>query len=167
MAMAAETTAERGTPAAAIRVEVAMAAEGMAAEAAVDTSGEAFRGRPFLGVWGRHRGRHVERDTTGEATAESLMTTIETSTFIRRSVADVFAFVGDQHNAVRWQKGLVEVRRATDGPIGVGTRHSFVRTIMGRKMEAQNECSERDGRASYCSGRSPANQPGRAASASR
>jgi hypothetical protein len=67
------------------------------------------------------------------------MTTIETSTFIRRSVADVFAFVGDQHNAVRWQRGLVEVRRTTDGAIGVGTRHSFIRQIMGRKMEAQNE----------------------------
>ena len=67
------------------------------------------------------------------------MTTIEATVFIDRPVEDVFAFVGDQHNAPRWQKGLVEVRKTTEGPIGLGTRHDFSRKVMGRMMVAGNE----------------------------
>jgi uncharacterized protein YndB with AHSA1/START domain len=63
----------------------------------------------------------------------------EKSTVIRRSVEDVFAYVGDQTNAVHWQAGLVEVRRLTDGPSRVGTRHRIVRTFMGRRLVVENE----------------------------
>jgi uncharacterized protein YndB with AHSA1/START domain len=63
----------------------------------------------------------------------------EKSTVIRRSVEDVFAYVGDQTNAVHWQAGLVEVQRLTDGPSGVGTRHRIVRTFMGRRLAVENE----------------------------
>jgi len=65
--------------------------------------------------------------------------TVEKSIAIDRPAEDVFAFVSDHTNAPRWQRGLLEVRRATDGPIGVGTRHTFVRTFMGRQLEASNE----------------------------
>jgi uncharacterized protein YndB with AHSA1/START domain len=58
---------------------------------------------------------------------------------IDRPIADVFAFVGDQTNAPQWQAGLTEVRRLTDGPPGIGTRHSIVRTFMGRRTELENE----------------------------
>jgi uncharacterized protein YndB with AHSA1/START domain len=67
------------------------------------------------------------------------MPTLEATVFIDRPVAEVFAFVGDQHNAPRWQKGLVEVRKTTEGPVGVGTRHDFSRKVMGRMMVAGNE----------------------------
>ncbi len=67
------------------------------------------------------------------------MVTVETSIAIDRPAEDVFAFVSDHTNAPRWQRGLLEVRRANDGPIGVGTRHTFVRTFMGRRLEASNE----------------------------
>jgi len=63
----------------------------------------------------------------------------EKSTVIERSVEDVFAYVSDQTNAVHWQAGLVEVRRLTDGPIGVGNRHTIVRTFMGRRLAVENE----------------------------
>jgi len=66
------------------------------------------------------------------------MITVEKSIVIDRPVEDVFAFVSDHTNAPRWQRGLLEVRRASDGPIGVGTRHTFVRTFMGRRLEASN-----------------------------
>ncbi len=67
------------------------------------------------------------------------MITVEQSAIIRRPVEEVFACVADQTNAPRWQSGLLEVRRTTAGPIGVGTRHTFVRQFMGRRMEASNE----------------------------
>jgi uncharacterized protein YndB with AHSA1/START domain len=63
----------------------------------------------------------------------------EQSAVIDRPIEDVFAFVGDQTNTPQWQAGLVEVRRTSDGPIGVGTTHTIVRSFMGRRMEADNE----------------------------
>jgi len=63
----------------------------------------------------------------------------EKSIVIERPVEDVFAYLGDQTNAVHWQGGLIQVRRLTDGPIGVGTRHTIVRTFMGRRLAVDNE----------------------------
>lgn len=67
------------------------------------------------------------------------MITVEKSIVIDRRAEDVFAYVSDQTNAPHWQAGLIEVRRTTDDPVGIGTRHAFVRTFMGRRMEGSNE----------------------------
>ena len=67
------------------------------------------------------------------------MITIEKSTIVHRPTDEVFAFVADQTNAALWQSGIVEVRRLTDGPPGVGSRHTFTRTLMGRRMTGENE----------------------------
>jgi len=63
----------------------------------------------------------------------------EKSIVINRPIDEVFAYVGDQRNTPQWQSGLIEVKRLTDGPPGIGTKHTFVRSFMGRKMEASNE----------------------------
>lgn len=70
------------------------------------------------------------------------MIDVEHSVVIRRPIEDVFAFVAEQRNAPQWQSGLLEVRRTTDGPLGVGTRHAAVREFMGRRMELTNEYVE-------------------------
>lgn len=67
------------------------------------------------------------------------MINVEDSIIILRPVEEVFAFVADQTNAPKWQDGLLEVRRITDGPIGVGTKHTAVRKFLGRRMELTNE----------------------------
>jgi uncharacterized protein YndB with AHSA1/START domain len=67
------------------------------------------------------------------------MIKVERTGLIDRPIEDVFAFVGDQTNTPEWQSGLVEVRRTTEGPLGVGTRHTLVRKFMGPRMEATNE----------------------------
>ena len=61
---------------------------------------------------------------------------------VGRPAAVVFAFVSDQVNAPLWQRGLDEVRRTTDGPIGVGTEHVFVRRFAGRRIESRNRFVE-------------------------
>lgn len=66
------------------------------------------------------------------------MFTIQTQVVVARTPEDVFAFVADQTNTPRWQSGLIEVRRLTPGPIGVGTEHAFVRRVAGRRVEARN-----------------------------
>jgi len=66
------------------------------------------------------------------------MFTIQTHVVVARAPEDVFAFVADQTNTPRWQSGLIEVRRLTPGPIGIGTEHAFVRRVAGRRVEARN-----------------------------
>jgi uncharacterized membrane protein len=67
------------------------------------------------------------------------MIKVEKTGVVDRPLEEVFAFIGDQQNAPRWQAGLVEVKRVTEGPPGIGTKHTLVRNFMGRRLEASNE----------------------------
>jgi hypothetical protein len=60
---------------------------------------------------------------------------------VRRSVEEVFDFVGTHYfeNHPRWEPEVIEVRRLTDGPIGVGSRGIMVREEYGRRSEAPLE----------------------------
>lgn len=64
------------------------------------------------------------------------MITVEVSAIINCPIEEVFAFVSDHRNDVRWQDGLMEVRVTPDGPIGVGSRVVEVRKFMGRRVES-------------------------------
>jgi uncharacterized membrane protein len=55
---------------------------------------------------------------------------------INRPVEEVFAYVSDLQNGPQWQNGLLEVRRTTKGPLGIGTQYTSVRKFMGRKLES-------------------------------
>ena len=57
---------------------------------------------------------------------------------IARPVHEVFAFVSDQTNAPQWHTGLHEVRKLTEGPLGVGSEFEFVRSFAGRRVTARN-----------------------------
>jgi uncharacterized membrane protein len=64
------------------------------------------------------------------------MIEVEVSAVINRPVEEVFAFVTNHRNDVRWQDGLLEARVTPDGPIGVGTQVHEVRKFMGRRIES-------------------------------
>lgn len=70
------------------------------------------------------------------------MINIEDSVIIGRPLAEVFAYVADLSHGPEWQNGLLEVRKTTEGPLGVGTRFTFVRKFLGQKLEASNEFVE-------------------------
>ena len=63
----------------------------------------------------------------------------ERTVVIDRPIGEVFAYVTDQTNTPNWQAGLVEMQRTTPGPIGIGTKHTGVRSFLGRRMELANE----------------------------
>jgi uncharacterized membrane protein len=71
-----------------------------------------------------------------------LVIDVTTHLDVDRPAAEVFTFVSDHLNAPLWQNGLHEVRRTTDGPIGVGTEHVFVRRFAGRQIESRNRFIE-------------------------
>jgi uncharacterized membrane protein len=64
---------------------------------------------------------------------------VEDSIVILRPVEEVFAYVSDLTNGPEWQTGLIEVRKTTAAPIGVGAQFTFVRKFLGRRLEASNE----------------------------
>ena len=64
------------------------------------------------------------------------MVTNEKVIIIKRPVEEVFAYVSDAEKGPQWQKALVETRRITDGPLGIGTQYAGVRQFMGRKVES-------------------------------
>lgn len=67
------------------------------------------------------------------------MINVEDSIVINRPIEEVFAYVSDLTNAPEWQTGLIEVRRTTAAPLGIGAQFTFVRKFLGRKLEASNE----------------------------
>jgi hypothetical protein len=79
-------------------------------------------------------GRYV--DTFGDcASGGMVMFTFESSIMIRQPVDEVFAFVSDLGNAPKWQKGVVQSRRASEGPLRVGTRFEEDVRILGRHTD--------------------------------
>lgn len=70
------------------------------------------------------------------------MIKVEVSTIINRPIEEVFAFVTDHRNDVRWQDGLLEVRLTPDGPVSMGTQVHEVRKFMGRRIESTGVISE-------------------------
>ena len=53
---------------------------------------------------------------------------------INRPAPEVSTYVSNQFNTPEWQQGLDGVRRTTDGPVGIGTRHTFVRRLGRRRV---------------------------------
>ena len=64
------------------------------------------------------------------------MVTNEKAITINRPVEEVFAYISDLQNGPKWQTGLLEVRRITEGPPGLSTQFTSVRKFMGRRMES-------------------------------
>jgi uncharacterized membrane protein len=66
------------------------------------------------------------------------MIKVEHTVIINRPVPEVFAFVTDPANNVKWQEGLVESRLESQ-EMGVGAQVTDVRKILGRDMESKLE----------------------------
>ena len=56
-------------------------------------------------------------------------------------VEEVFAVVRDVTTAPRWNPGLLEVRRTSEGPLGVGATMIYVGTFLGRRYESPVACT--------------------------
>jgi Polyketide cyclase / dehydrase and lipid transport len=63
------------------------------------------------------------------------MASFENMVTIRRPVADVFAFLADFENVPGWNYAIVETRKVTPGPVGVGTTYRQVRSVPRRSEE--------------------------------
>lgn len=54
---------------------------------------------------------------------------------IERFTHDVFEFVSDLENIPKWNYAIAETRKASEGPVGVGTTYRQVRSVPSRSEE--------------------------------
>ncbi len=70
------------------------------------------------------------------------MITREASIVIDRPVGQVFTALVDSKNQPKWDTGLLEACLTPDGPVGIGTRITELRKLMGRTSENTGEVIE-------------------------
>jgi uncharacterized protein YndB with AHSA1/START domain len=63
------------------------------------------------------------------------MGTFKNTVTIRRSVEDVFSFLADLENVPKWNYAIVETRKVSAGPVGVGTIYQQARSVPSRSEE--------------------------------
>ena len=66
----------------------------------------------------------------------------ENSVLIKRPVAEVFEYLANGENNPQWQSSAQEVKKTSDGPIGVGTKFANMGCLLGRPLETTLECTE-------------------------
>jgi ribosome-associated toxin RatA of RatAB toxin-antitoxin module len=69
------------------------------------------------------------------------MNEFDVMTLIGRPVEEVFAVVQDVTRTPLWNPGLLEVRRTSEGPLGVGATMIYVGTFLGRRYESPVACT--------------------------
>jgi carbon monoxide dehydrogenase subunit G len=65
----------------------------------------------------------------------------ESSVFIKRPPQEVFDYVSNPANDVKWRGGTQSAEWTSDGPPGVGSTIKVVTSMLGRKIEATAEVS--------------------------
>jgi uncharacterized protein YndB with AHSA1/START domain len=70
------------------------------------------------------------------------MIKIEVSTVIDRPLEDVFAVLSNEENRPKWSSTSIEVKKTSEGPIGVGTTWRGVYKIFGKRMERESVYTE-------------------------
>jgi uncharacterized protein YndB with AHSA1/START domain len=61
--------------------------------------------------------------------------TFENTVMIARPIEDVFGFLSDLENIPRWNYAIIETRKVSEGPVGVGTTYRQVRSVPSRSEE--------------------------------
>ena len=63
------------------------------------------------------------------------MATFENTVMIERPIEDVFGFLSDLENIPKWNYAIIETRKVSEGPVGVGTTYRQVRSVPSRSEE--------------------------------
>ena len=66
----------------------------------------------------------------------------EHSIIINRPVEEVWKYLSNVENMPKWDRGVLEARQTSDGPIGVGSEVQIVRQMLGRQRIANFRVSE-------------------------
>jgi uncharacterized membrane protein len=68
----------------------------------------------------------------------------ENSVTIARPIADVFSYIATVENSPAWQEPVVEAKRLSGEPLGVGSQAAQIITLLGRRYEQLLEITAYD-----------------------
>jgi carbon monoxide dehydrogenase subunit G len=67
---------------------------------------------------------------------------VQVSIVINRPLKEVFAFLSDLENNLKWRSGMIEAKKTSAGPIGVGTTYRMINNLFGRRVEGEAVVTE-------------------------
>jgi uncharacterized membrane protein len=70
------------------------------------------------------------------------MLKIESTTVIKRPVEEVFAVLSNLENNLKWDSVALEVKKTSEGPIGVGTTWRILQKAFGKRLEIEAKFTE-------------------------
>ena len=70
------------------------------------------------------------------------MISTQVTIVINRPLEEVFAYLSDLENNMNWRAGMIEAKKTSAGPIGVGTTYRLVNSVFGRRIESEAEVIE-------------------------
>ena len=67
---------------------------------------------------------------------------VQVSIVINRPLEEVFAFLSDLENNLKWRSGMLEAKKTSTGPIGMGTTYRMINNFFGRQVEGEAVVTE-------------------------
>ena len=62
---------------------------------------------------------------------------VKVSIVINRPLEEVFAFLSNLENNLKWRSGMIKAEKISDGPIGVGTTYRLINSLFGQQVEGE------------------------------
>ena len=75
-------------------------------------------------------------EVVGVLREEGLVATFENTVTIARPIEEVFAFLSDFENVPKWNYAIVETRKVSEGPVGVGAIYRQIRSVPSPSEES-------------------------------
>jgi uncharacterized protein YndB with AHSA1/START domain len=73
------------------------------------------------------------------------MIRIEKSVVINRPLAEVFEYVANFEDYAQWATEVVEAKKTSEGPLGVGTTYTHFVQVLGVRAEQEGQHEEHFG----------------------
>jgi len=70
------------------------------------------------------------------------MIIVQVNIVINRPLEEVFSFLSNLENNMKWRSGMIKAEKVSEGPIGVGTTYRVINNFFGRRAEGQAEVTE-------------------------
>ena len=65
------------------------------------------------------------------------MINVQVSIVINRPLEEVFVFLSNLENNLKWRSGMIKAEKISEGPVGVGTTYRLINSLFGRWVEGE------------------------------
>jgi len=70
------------------------------------------------------------------------MIIVQVNIVINRPLEEVFSFLSNLENNMKWRSGMIKAEKISEGPIGVGTTYRVINNFFGRRAEGEAVVTE-------------------------